>query len=284
MKKLCSGKVRELYAITENTLLIVTTDRISAFDCILKNEIPDKGKYLNRLSDFWFDFTGDIVENHVITPDISEIPGLTAAQRERFEGRVTYAKRLTMLPYEFIVRGYMFGSMWESYQKTGGFCGERIDHEYQLAEKLDKPVITPSKKKSSSHDEYISLQKLSCELGKELTDQILDLSLKLYERCHAYALSRGIIIADTKFEFGFDSKKRLILGDEICTPDSSRFWDTTEYKTGISPKSFDKQFVRDWLTEEKLAGVLPAPALPETVVRRTAQLYRECATRITEGG
>ena len=282
MNKVSSGKVRDIYEVTEDTLMIVTTDRISAFDCVLNSEIPNKGKYLNELSNFWFHFTEDIVDNHSITSDVSRVPNITKGEIEMFEGRALYVKKLRMIPYEIIVRGYIFGSMWEEYLLDKSFCEEKITHDYKLAEKLVKPIVTPSKKNNLGHDEYVTMEEFYSDLGKELADKIVSVSLKLYERCSKYAMDRGIIIADTKFEFGFDKEQQLLLGDEIFTPDSSRFWDAKEYSAGNSPKSYDKQFVRDWLMERGLAGIMPAPVLPDDIINKTVQLYKKCAEIITD--
>lgn len=281
MKQIISGKVRDVYEISDRELVIITTDRISAFDVILKSIIPGKGAALNRISAHWFRNTQEIVPNHLISTELSDMPTAFSEQSEQYENRVMLVKKLRMLPYEFIVRGYLFGSMWEEYQHTGAFCGQKIDGGYRLAEKLCQPVVTPSIKNSQGHDEYISLDRLRSELGTELTDQICDICLRLYQKGCQMALQRGIIIADTKFEFGYDEAGTLILGDELFTPDSSRFWAVEHYKPGVSPESYDKQFVRDWLIRNNLNGVTPAPKLPEEVIRKTETIYQECCRRIT---
>lgn len=281
MKKIISGKVREVYETDGGELIMVTTDRISAFDVILDSTIPNKGKALNQIALYWFDLTKDIVPNHIITDDISKMPAEISQDKEQYEGRTIMSKKLKMLPYEFIVRGYMFGSMWGEYQKTKTFCGQPVEGDYQLAEKLAQPMVTPSVKNSEGHDENITMDRLRAEIGTEEADRIADICVKIYNKCYEDAQKKGLIIADTKFEFGYDENGVLTLGDEVMTPDSSRFWAAEDYKTGVSPRSYDKQFVRDWLIENKLNGVTPAPKLPEEIAEKTAALYKECYTKIT---
>ncbi|MDR2526212.1 MAG: phosphoribosylaminoimidazolesuccinocarboxamide synthase [Oscillospiraceae bacterium] len=275
-----SGKVRDVFE-TEGGLVIVTTDRISAFDVILPTEIPGKGAALNGISNFWFALTRALVPNHLITTETEEMPGNFKLDKPAYEGRTVYVKRLQMLPFEFIIRGYIFGNMWKAYQDGEAFCGQKIVGDYQQAEKLRTPIITPSTKASEGHDVYISLRELEAALGKALADKICKICLELYDRCYNYALQKGIIIADTKLEFGLDENGQLVLADEIFTPDSSRFWDAGTYKVGESPQSYDKQFVRDWLIQNKLDGVEPAPELPADIVKETARLYAECLAKIT---
>ena len=279
-KKIISGKVREVYEADEKSLVIVTTDRISAFDVILSSEVPGKGIALNRISNFWFDYTKKLIPNHMLTTDVSKMPELFSGEPEKYQNRTIQVKKLKMLPYEIIVRGYMFGSMWEAYKSGKPFCGNVIEGEYKQAEKLAVPIVTPSTKSSEGHDIYISREELAAEIGAEMANKICDVSLELYNTCYKYAAEHGIIIADTKFEFGLDENGTLVLADEIFTPDSSRFWDAAEYRVGESPKSFDKQFVRDWLIANKLNGVTPAPVLPAEVVEKTAELYRECTRKL----
>jgi phosphoribosylaminoimidazole-succinocarboxamide synthase len=276
MKKLITGKVRDVFAADADSLIIVTTDRISAFDVVLPTAIPGKGRALNQISNFWFDFTQGIVPNHLIATKTADMPGGFAE-----EGRTVQVRRLKMLPFEFIIRGYIFGNMWKAYQAGEPFCGQRITGEYSLAEKLAAPIITPSTKASEGHDVYIPLEELERALGAELAAKICATCLALYEKCYGYALQQGIIIADTKLEFGLDEDGALVLADEIFTPDSSRFWDAAAYKVGESPQSYDKQFVRDWLIEKHLDGVEPAPALPQNIVEETAALYRQCLAKLT---
>lgn len=281
MKKLISGKVREVYEISERELVIVTTDRISAFDVILPSIICGKGKALNLISLYWFDYTRDIVPNHILSGRLSDMPSFFSRDPTQYENRTVLVKKLRMLPYEFIVRGYLFGSLWKEYQASDTFYGQKPDKAYRLAERLSAPVVTPSVKNSLGHDEPISLERLKKELGDRETDRICSVSLQLYETCLKQAEKNGIIIADTKFEFGYDSDGILTLGDEIFTPDSSRFWALEDYQPGLSPRSYDKQFVRDWLIEHGLDGVTPAPELPEEILNATIDIYRECCQRIT---
>lgn len=270
MKKIISGKVREVYEVGETQLAIVATDRISAFDVILDSVIKDKGIALTQISNFWFDFTRDIVPNHILSANPAGLP-------QPYQKRTVLVKKLDMLPYEFIVRGYMFGSLWKEYQAAGSYHGNK----YQLAEKLSEPVLTPAAKNSAGHDENISMEKLRRELGPDETEKICKICFALYETCAAHSLQKGIILVDAKFELGYDEDGTLTLGDEICTPDSSRFWATEDYRTGISPKCFDKQFVRDWLIDHGLDGAEPGPTLPEDIVRTTEGLYKECFRRLT---
>lgn len=281
MKKIISGKVRDVYEINEKELVIVTTDRISAFDVILKSTIRDKGMALNLISEYWFDYTSKIIPNHIISTNLIDMPAYFSENPALYEKRTVLVKKLKMLPYEFIVRGYMFGSMWEEYKTSKTFCGQKVEGEYNLAQKLAKPIVTPSAKNGTEHDEYISLERLRTELGSEEADKICVICLDLYKTCYEQALQNNIIIADTKFEFGYDQYGTLILGDEIFTPDSSRFWSLDDYQVGVSPKSYDKQFVRDWLIEHKLNGVTPAPELPEKIIHATADIYKECYRKIT---
>ncbi len=278
MEKIISGKVREVYNVSEDRLAIVTTDRISAFDVILPTPITDKGRVLNSLSSFWFEYTKDIVKNHMVSEELSDMP--KELQGPEFEGRTILVKKLKMLPFEFIVRGYLFGSMWKEYQKTGGFCGKKFPEGMQQAEKLPEPILTPSIKAEEGHDVNVSFEYMAEKLGSEMAQKVYDVSMALFKRCCDYAYERGIIIADTKFEFGLDENGGLVVGDEVLTPDSSRFWSREAYTVGTSPESFDKQYVRDWLTANGLDGKTPPPELPEEVVRRTREKYLECRERL----
>jgi len=278
MKKLISGKVREVYEVSEDKLVIVTTDRISAFDIVLSKPVANKGKVLNAVSLFWFDYTKDFIPNHIISRELKDMP--EHFQNSEFEGRTVLVKKLRMLPFECVVRGYMFGSMWESYSKTREFCGQRIDGEYKLAQKLNEPIFTPSTKANVGHDEYVSYAEVVAELGAPLVDRIRNVSLKLYELCYNYAYSKGIIIADTKFEFGLDESGNLVLADEILTPDSSRFWSLSDYEIGSSPKSYDKQFVRDWLLDNKENGEMRFNDIPDDILMKTSEIYHECLRRL----
>ena len=278
MKKIISGKVREVYDLEDGRMVIVTTDRISAFDVILPTMITGKGKVLNALSNFWFDYTKDIVKNHMISSNTKDMPA--EFQKSEFEGRTILVKKLKMIPYEVIVRGYMFGSMYEAYKKGEEFLGHKFDKEYQQAEKLDEPIVTPSTKAQEGHDINVTLDYMKKDLGEELGTKIEKAALAVYKKCYEHAAKNGIIIADTKFEFGLDENGELVLGDEVLTPDSSRFWNAAEYKVGTSPASYDKQFVRDWLKDNNLAGDPNIKSLPAEVVEKTAALYRECQEKI----
>jgi len=278
MDKLISGKVREVYELDDNRLVIVTTDRISAFDVVLSKPVSDKGRILNAISLFWFDHTKDLIPNHILSADLSNMPAFF--QTSEFQGRTVLVKKLAILPFEFIVRGYMFGSMWASYTRTHDFCGQAIHGAYQLAEKLETPMFTPSTKAHAGHDEYISFQQVVDTLGSPLANEIREACLNLYDVCSLYAREKGIIIADTKFEFGLDAEGNLVLADEIFTPDSSRFWSLADYAVGRSPKSYDKQFVRDWLVDNKVNGQMQFDNVPDDVLRKTAKIYHECFRRL----
>ncbi len=281
MKKIISGKVREVYETDEGQLVMVTTDRISAFDVILNSTIPNKGKALNQIALYWFDLTKDIIPNHIVSAELSDMPNLFAYDKENYQGRTILTKKLKMLPYEFIVRGYMFGSMWAEYKENKTFCGKPVEGEYVQAQKLAEPIVTPSVKNNEGHDENITMDRLRAEIDTEEANRIADICVKIYNKCYEDAKKKGLIIADTKFEFGYDENGVLTLGDEVMTPDSSRFWAAEDYRTGVSPRSYDKQFVRDWLIENKLNGVTPAPELPAEIAEKTAALYKECYTKIT---
>ena len=283
MKKIISGKVREVYDLEDGRMVIVTTDRISAFDVILPTMITDKGKVLNALSNFWFGLTKDIVKNHMISSDLKDMPA--EFQKSEFEGRTILVKKLKMIPYEVIVRGYMFGSMYEAYKKGEPFLGHKFDKEYQQAEKLDEPIVTPSTKAAEGHDINVTLDYMKEDLdkkypGKDLGTKIEQAALSIFKKCADHAAKNGIIIADTKFEFGLDENGDLVLGDEVLTPDSSRFWNAAEYKVGTSPASYDKQFIRDWLKDNNLAGDPNIKSIPDDVVAKTSALYHECQTKI----
>ncbi len=276
MKPIASGKVREIYAVDDRSLLIVTTDRISAFDVIMPTPVAGKGHILNALSEFWFDYTRDIVPNHVITTDRAKFPA-PYCDEPSFEGRAMLVRRLKMLPIECIVRGYITGSGWESYQKCGKVCGITLPEGLRESEKLPEPIFTPSTKAAEGHDENIDFDRMCSIIGRELACKVRDTTIAVYRACADYAASRGIIIADTKLEFGLDESGVLTLGDEVLTPDSSRFWPAADYAVGRGQKSFDKQYLRNWLKAEGLAGVSPAPELPADVVRETQNKYREAA-------
>ena len=278
MKKISSGKVREIYEVDEKSLLIVVSDRISAFDVILPNEVPDKGKILNMISEFWFDYTKDIIKNHVISTKVSDFP--VECQNDQYENRSMLVKKLKMVPIECIVRGYITGSGWKSYKENGTVCGIKLPEGLQESQKLEEPIFTPSTKAAEGHDENISFEK-TCEIiGTDLAQKIKTASIEIYTKCAEYALSRGIIIADTKFEFGLDEDGNLVLGDEVLTPDSSRFWPLDEYTVGKSQKSFDKQYLRDWLKANSWDANNPTP-IPADVIEVTRNKYIEAYEKLT---
>ena len=279
---LARGKVRDVYAIGDEHLLIVTTDRLSAFDVILPDPIPGKGAVLTAVSNFWFERTRDIVPNHLSALSLAEVLP-DAAEREQVEGRAIVVKKLKALPVEAIVRGYLIGSGWKDYQQTGAVSGIPLPAGLRLADKLPAAIFTPSTKADmGAHDENIDFGKACDILGPDVAEQVRDVSLAIYTSCAEYALERGIIIADTKFEFGLDADKRLVLIDEVLTPDSSRFWPADSYAPGSSPASFDKQFVRDYLETLDWDKSSPGPALPAAVIAQTAEKYREAQRRLTE--
>ena len=275
------GKVRDIYDIDAGHMLIVTTDRISAFDCILPDPIPGKGRVLTAVSNFWFARLGGIVPNQLtglLLADVIADPGECAL----LEGRAIVVKKLKALPVEAVVRGYLIGSGWKDYQKTGRVCGIDLPAGLLQAEQLPQAIFTPSTKAElGDHDENISFERTVELLGAELAAQVRDASLRLYTEAADFARSRGIIIADTKFEFGLDEQGVLHLIDEVLTPDSSRFWPVDQYQVGISPPSFDKQFVRDYLESLDWNKQPPAPHLPADVIARTAEKYREAEQRLT---
>lgn len=278
MKKIISGKVREVYDLEDGRMVIVTTDRISAFDVILPTMITDKGKVLNALSNFWFGYTKDIVKNHMISSNLKDMP--KEFQKPEYEGRTILVKKLKMIPYEFIVRGYMFGSMYDVAKEGKPFCGYTFTKKYQEAEKLDTPILTPSTKAKEGHDIYVTVDEMKKDIGEKLGTQIEKVSLEIYKKAYEHAYKNGIIIADTKFEFGLDENGELVLGDEVLTPDSSRFWNAKEYRVGTSPKSYDKQFLRDWLKANHLNGDANIKSIPADVVETTSKIYHECQTKI----
>ena len=275
------GKVRENYAVGEDKILIVTSDRLSAFDVIMNQPIPGKGKVLNRMSDFWFDKLAAIVPNHLtgIAPESVVAPD----EVEQVRGRAVVAKRLEPIMVEAVVRGYIIGSGWKDYQATGAICGIALPAGLQQAEKLAEPIFTPAAKaEMGQHDENISFDDMERRIGTELAGKIRSISIELYKTAADYAATRGIIIADTKFEFGLDQNGVLHLMDEVLTADSSRFWPASSYQVGISPPSFDKQFVRDYLeTVTSWDKTAPAPTLPADVIEKTGAKYREALFSLT---
>jgi phosphoribosylaminoimidazole-succinocarboxamide synthase len=282
LKLLARGKVRDMYDIDADHLLIVTTDRLSAFDCILPNPIPGKGRVLTHVANFWFDRLGHIVPNQLTGLRLDEVIS-DPAEREPLEGRAIVVKKLKPLPVEAVVRGYLIGSGWKEYQKTGAVCGIPLPAGQRLAEKLPEAIFTPSTKAElGAHDENISFERTVALLGHDLAEQVRTVSLRLYKEAAAHALARGIIIADTKFEFGLDAAGTLHLIDEVLTPDSSRFWPVDQYRPGSSPPSFDKQFVRDYLESLTWNKRPPAPELPAEIIEKTAEKYREAEERLTK--
>lgn len=279
IKKLSSGKVREIYEIDGDKLLLVVSDRISAFDYILPSLIPNKGKILNQISAFWFDFVKDIIPNHILSTDIKDFP--EEFQKPEFEGRSMLVKKLKMVPIECIVRGYITGSGWKSYQENGTVCGIQLPTGLQESQKLPQAIFTPSTKAEiGDHDENISFEKCAEIVGTELAEKLRDKTLAIYNKCAEYAATKGVIIADTKFEFGLDENGELVLADEVLTPDSSRFWPADDYQVGQAQKSFDKQYLRDWI---KSSGYNPesGQTIPQNVIDTTVQKYSEAYALIT---
>lgn len=281
LKLLNRGKVRDIFDIDDQHMLIVASDRLSAFDVVLPQPIPGKGEVLTRVANFWFERTRSILPNHLSDMPLEEVvPDVT--QRARLGDRATVVRKLKPLPVEAIVRGYIIGSGWKDYQKTGEVCGIRLPEGLRQADKLPEPIFTPSSKAEvGDHDENISFQQMIDLIGEELANQVRDASLRIYSECADYALQKGIIIADTKFEFGLDEQGQLYLIDEVLTPDSSRFWPADQYQPGMSPPSFDKQFVRDYLETLDWDKTPPGPVLPDEVITRTAEKYREAEQILT---
>jgi len=269
------GKVRDVYAVSEDRLLIIATDRISAFDCVLPTPIEHKGEVLTALSRFWFRKLEHIVPNHLLTTEIEEMPAAIAAHADELRGRSMLVRRAWVFPVECVVRGYLAGSGWKDYQRTEQVCGHQLPKGLRESERLDKPIFTPATKAETGHDENISEQQMASIIGNEVTQFLRDVSLRLYREASEYARGRGIIIADTKFEFGRDAAGRIILIDEALTPDSSRFWPAENYEVGKSQPSFDKQFVRDYLERLKWNKQPPAPELPPDVAQATTDRYVE---------
>lgn len=277
---LSRGKVRDIYAVDDRYLLIVTTDRLSAFDVVLPTPIPGKGGVLTRLSDFWAHRTAKRIPNHFT--DISPASVVNVSEQGALEGRAVVVHRLRPLPLEAIVRGYLIGSGWHDYQASGGVCGIRLPDGLRIAERLPEPLFTPSTKAQvGQHDQNVAFDYIADSIGAELADRVRHISVQLYVDAREYAAERGIIIADTKFEFGLSDDGSLYLIDEILTPDSSRFWPADEYRVGTAPPSFDKQYVRDYLATLDWDRRPPAPPLPAEVVASTAARYREAEQRLT---
>ncbi len=273
------GKVRDVYDLGDH-LLIVATDRISAFDCIMPNGIPDKGKILTAMSMFWFDFTSELVENHHVSHRVEEYPEIVQEYADTLRGRSMLVKKANPFPVECVARGYIAGGGWKDYQDTGSVCGISLPAGLQLAEKLPETIFTPATKADSGHDVNISFEQAAEIVGSDTARRLRDMTLEIYEKARDYAAQRGIIISDTKFEFG-EIDGRIILIDEILTPDSSRFWPMNSYEVGISPPNFDKQFVRDYLEGLDWDKTPPAPALPDDIVNRTREKYLEAYRLLT---
>ncbi|MDP1645515.1 MAG: phosphoribosylaminoimidazolesuccinocarboxamide synthase [Thiobacillus sp.] len=273
------GKVRDIYAVGDDKLLLVTTDRLSAFDVVMPIPIPGKGEVLTRVSAFWFDKLKSIVPSQVL--DIAPESVVLDSERDQVAGRAIVVRKLKTLPVEAIVRGYLAGSGWKEYQSSQAVCGIALPAGLKQADRLPEPIFTPSTKATvGAHDENIRFEQMAELIGRELAKQVRDVSLALYRSASEYALSRGIIIADTKFEFGLDEAGQLVWIDEALTPDSSRFWPADQYQPGSNPPSFDKQFVRDWLEASGWNKQAPGPALPAEIVAKTSEKYREAMARL----
>jgi phosphoribosylaminoimidazole-succinocarboxamide synthase len=283
---LSKGKVRDVYALGDDKLLMVTTDRLSAFDVVMGQPIPEKGIVLNQMANFWFEKLAKVIPNHLTGIDPESV--VTVDELDQVKGRAVVAKRLKPILVEAVVRGYLAGSGWKDYQETGKVCGITLPPGLENAQKLPEPIFTPAAKaEMGEHDENISFDKVIEMIGEKLANQIREVSIRLYQVASEFAATRGIIIADTKFEFGLDDAGQLVLMDEILTADSSRFWPAETYYVGANPPSYDKQFVRDWLETAMVDGkpwpkTAPAPALPVDVIDKTAQKYREALARLTK--
>jgi len=276
---LARGKVRDVYALGDR-LLIVASDRISAFDYVLGTGIPDKGKVLTQLSVFWFDFLREVTPTHFLTANVDEYPEPLPRYRDQLEGRSMLVKRAQITPIECVARGYLSGSGWKDYQKTGGVCGIRLPAGLKESERLREPIFTPATKAQSGHDENISFEAVAGQVGRELAERLRELTLGIYQRAAEYARGRGILIADTKFEFGIVNGE-LVLADEVLTPDSSRFWPAETYRPGGPQPSYDKQYVRDYLESIHWNKQPPAPSLPPEVAAKTSEKYKEAYRALT---
>ncbi len=283
LPRIGKGKVRDIYAVGADKMLILVSDRLSAFDVVLSDPIPDKGRVLNDMANFWFAKLGHVVPNHLTGID-PETVVRTDDEKAQVRGRSIVVKKLKALPVEAVVRGYLIGSGWKDYQKTGAVCGIALPKGLQQAQKLAQPIFTPATKAESGHDENISFGRMCEVVGRPLAEKVRETSIRLYREAADFAATRGILIADTKFEFGTDEKGNLVLIDEVLTADSSRFWPADEYRTGISPPSFDKQYVRDYLETLDWNKTPPAPKLPAEVIARTSAKYREALERLTGKG
>jgi phosphoribosylaminoimidazole-succinocarboxamide synthase len=279
LPRLGKGKVRDIYAVGADKMLIVTSDRLSAFDVVLPDPIPDKGRVLNEMANFWFSRLGHIVPNQLTGIDPASV--VQKEEIPQVEGRSVVVKKLKPLPIEAVVRGYIIGSGWKDYQKTGKVCGIELPKGLQQAQKLPQPIFTPATKAETGHDENISFDEAAKLIGKPMADKVREVSIRLYREASEFAATKGIIIADTKFEFGLDDQGNLVLIDEVLTADSSRFWPADSYQVGISPPSYDKQYVRDYLETLDWDKTPPAPKLPGEVIAKTSDKYREALQRLT---
>ena len=279
LPRLGKGKVRDIYGVGNDKMLIVASDRLSAFDVVLPDPIPDKGRVLNEMANFWFQHLGHVIANQLTGIDPESV--VAENEKSQVRGRSVVVKKLKPLPIEAVVRGYIIGSGWKDYQKTGQVCGIELPKGLRQAEKLPQPIFTPATKAETGHDENIPYAMVEKLIGKELAAKVREVSIRLYKEAADYAATRGIIIADTKFEFGLDENKNLVLIDEVLTADSSRFWPKDSYQVGISPPSYDKQFVRDYLETLDWNKEPPAPKLPADVIARTSEKYREALQRLT---
>lgn len=276
-----AGKVREMYELGDSKLLMVATDRISAYDVVMKQGIPGKGSVLTGMSVFWFDKFRDVCPNHLVSTSPADLPDSIDDGRDQLAGRFMIVKELEMLQVEFVIRGYLVGSGWKDYRQSGAICGIALPEGLREADKLPEPVFTPATKATSGHDENISEQVAREIVGGERLDKARDYSLELYRRASEYAATRGIILADTKFEFGVDAGGEVVIADEVLTPDSSRFWPADQYAPGATPPSFDKQFLRDWLDAQQWNRRPPPPDLPDEVIAQTRSKYAEAYEKLT---
>ncbi len=282
LRHLRSGKVRDLYEVDADHLLLVASDRVSTYDCVHPTLIPDKGKVLTGVSDFWFSQIADVVPNHLVSMDVADFGDAAQPHAEALRGRTMLTRRVDIIPFECVVRGHLVGSGWKEYQADGTVCGIRLPEGLEEASRLDAPIFTPATKaEQGDHDENVSFEFMAGKLGDELSEQLRDLSITLYSRARDHAAERGIILADTKFEFGMLDGE-VVLADEVLTPDSSRYWPADAWKVGTNPPSFDKQFVRDYASSTGWDKNPPAPALPDDVVTATRAKYIEAYERITE--
>ena len=275
-----SGKVRDVYSLDNNHLLFVATDRISAFDYVLATGIPQKGRVLTQMSVFWFEFLRDLVPNHMVTTDTNRYPAALRKYADQLRGRSMLVNRAEMFPVECVVRGYISGSAWKEYKSSGAVCGIQLPQGLKESDQLPEPIFTPATKATSGHDENIPFEQMAKLIGTDLSTQLRDVSLAIYKKAADYARQRGVIIADTKFEFG-RTAAGITLADEVLTPDSSRFWPADKYQPGKTQESFDKQYVRDYLEEIRWNKQPPAPVLPAEVARKTSEKYLEAYRQIT---